>query len=535
MGRKKPIRLETTITLLVCSVVALSLLVTHFLISEKIENNTRNNQAEKATSIARMVAHTPLVIEALNGQRNEKEIQAFANEIRHVTGMQFVVVMDMKGIRKSHPDPSKVGHHFQGGDEEAVLQGREHISVAEGTLGVSLRAFTPIYDGGKQVGAVAVGISLDKVQQAIAQTRSIIFIGIGFGVLAGVAGAVLLARKVKAIMFGLEPSAIAKLLEERSAMLKSTREGMIAVDQQACITMVNDEAIRLFSQAGMGDNPVGKDIEEYLPNSRLKHVLQTGTAELDQEQDLYGITLLVNRVPIRVEEKIVGAIATFRDKTEMSILAEELTGVRLYADALRAQAHEFMNKLQVILGMVQLECYDELPLYIKGITNQQQTEVGFMTRQIKDPVLAGFLLAKMSYARESGAELILSRESFVPVPEDVDVIHELVTVLGNLIDNALEAVHGCACKRIDVDLHYYEDESILTLEIQDSGHGMNAEMANRIFEKGYSTKGDNRGMGLFLVQRSMEHLSGTLEVFSEEGKGTRFVVQIPYGSKGENR
>jgi len=164
--------LQTIMTLLVCGVVALSLAVTDILISQKVADNTQQNLADKATTIARIVAHSPLVIEALNGQRAETEVQAFANDIRQITAVEFVVVMDMQGIRKSHPDVNKVGQPFVGGDEGDALKGLEYVSSAKGTLGMSLRAFTPIVTStGKQVGAVAVGILLNNVNQAVAQSR----------------------------------------------------------------------------------------------------------------------------------------------------------------------------------------------------------------------------------------------------------------------------------------------------------------------------------------------------------------------------
>lgn len=533
MRTSKPFfSLQTIITLLVCGVVALSLAVTDILISQKVAENTQQNLADKATTIARIVAHSPLVIEALNGQRAETEIQPFANDIRQTTAVEFVVVMDMQGIRKSHPDINKIGHPFVGGDEGAALKGQEYVSSAQGTLGMSLRAFTPIVSStGEQVGAVAVGILLNNVNQAVIQSRLIIYIGVGFGLLVGVIGALFLARKIKNIMFGLEPREIAKMLEERSAMLQSVREGILAIDADSRITLANAAALRLFNQAGILGDPLGKKVADCVPNTLMNNVLKTGCAELDQEFDLFGITIVTNVIPLCVNGKSVGAIATFRDKTEIKQMAEELTGVLLYAEALRAQAHEFMNKLQVILGMVHMKYYDQLSTYIRKIAHQHQSEVGFIARHIKDPVLAGFILGKMSYAREVGADLVLFEECFFPAPADPEVIHEIVTVFGNLVDNALDAVVDCPLKRIDVNFSYEDD--VLSLEVRDTGPGINNELKSQIFTKGYSTKGPNRGLGLYLVKRSLNRLNGRIEIVSEEDQGTLFKVSLPYESKDE--
>ena len=438
----------------------------------------------------------------------------------------------MHGIRKSHPDSSKIGKHFKGGDEGPVLQGKEHVSISKGTLGHSLRSFTPILNkNGEQIGAVAVGITLDKVEKAVNKSRQGIQIGTGIGILIGVLGAVILAKYIKKILLGWEPIEISRLVEERSAMLHSIREGVIAVDQESKITLVNKAGLRIFHQAGLGENPIGEFADTYMSTSRLSHVIKTGEAELDEGQDLNGISIVVNRVPIVVNQRIVGAIATFRDKTEMQQLAEQLTGVKLYAEALRAQSHEYMNKLHVILGMVHMKYYDQLADYINATVNDRRNEIGFVTRVMQHPVLAGFLIGKLSYAREAGVELNLYSEHPLPQPKDPEIIHELVTIVGNLIDNAIEAVADSSIKKVNVVFEYADD--ILTIEVKDTGVGMTDEDINHIFKKGYSTKGQNRGYGLYLISQAIKNIEGDMDISSIPGKGTVFVVYIPYNPKGE--
>lgn len=523
--------LQTKITLLVCGVVGLALLVVSLLITSSVAEVVTAGIGENAADIARMMARSEVVVDGLTGQRDETDIQAFADEIRKATGVEYIVVMDMHGMRKSHPNTAIIGRRFVGGDEGPVLlDSREYTSTARGTLGLSLRAFAPVFaPGGRQVGAVSVGVLLDNVQRMIAQSQVIIYFATGIGLLVGVTGALALARNVKKIMFGLEPFAIAELLEERSAMLQSVREGVLAIDKNARITMVNDEAIRIFHLAGIETELIGRQVDEHIANSRLKEVLETGRVELDQDQDISGIAVLTNRMPIKVGGQIVGAIATFRDKSEFQHLAEQLTGIRNYADTLRAQAHEFMNKLHVILGMVRMECYEEINGYISGIAKQYQTEVGFVDHRIKEPVLAGFLLGKLSRARENGVELVLADESYLPGPADPDVIHELITILGNLIDNAMEAVEQSAEKRISISLDYLE--GMLSLQVSDTGKGIPAAAIEKVFVKGYSTKANNRGLGLFLVQRSVNKLRGTITLSSQPGKGTLFRVDLPYHAR----
>ncbi len=528
--RKPKWRLQTTIALLVCVVVLMALFATDILISARITKETENNLTEKATDIARMTAKNPIVIEGLKNHKKEDKIQGAAEEIRRITKVEFVVVMDMNGIRKSHPNRKRIGEHFVGGDEAAVLQGKEHISIAKGTLGVSLRSFTPVFDDHhKQIGAVAVGILIKRVNKAVAQSRQIIYISAIFGILVGILGALFLARKIKQILFGLEPIEIAKLLEERSAMLQSAKEGILALDSSGRIRLVNNEAIRLFQAAGFRKNPAGEMLENFIPGTKLTHALETGEYQVNQEQVLNGITILVNQAPVIVKGKIAGAILTFRDKTEIKQLAEQLTGAKLYAEALRAQSHEFMNKLHVISGLVQMEHYQAIPAYIEKLIDFQQTELKFVMDRFKDPVLAGFLLGKLSYARESGAEFTINGEGIVPETEEQDLIHEVITILGNLIDNGVDAVKNSARKWITLRFDYFED--VLVLEIHDTGKGMDENLRKKIFHKGFSTKGDNRGFGLFLVKQSIDKIKGDIEVHTNEDEGTAFIVTIPYKAK----
>jgi two-component system, CitB family, sensor histidine kinase MalK len=528
MSRKRrKLSLQTTITILVCSVVALALFVTDLLISQEVGRTTLKHQEDKALNIARIAAHSPVVIEGLNGQREEKDIQDYTNDLTKITKVEFIVVMDMHGIRKSHPNPQQIGLHFVGGDEGPVLHGHEHISSAKGTLGYSLRAFTPVFlKNGKQIGAVAVGLSLDKVKQDVSGGKKVIYLAVIFGILIGVIGAIFLARKIKNSMFGLEPFEIGKLLEERSAMLQSTKEGILAVDYDGRITLANNEGLKLFQEAGIKENPVGRLVDDVIPQLNLKDVLETGNTRTNEEIDLSGITLFSNLLPIIVNQEVVGAIATFRNKTEIHQLAEELTGVKLYAEALRAQSHEFMNKLHVVLGLVHLEQYEKLSDYIYQISDHLENNVGYIVGKIKDPALAGFVLGKMSYARELGAEISFTAEGILPERSNPELTHELITILGNLIDNALEAMSNQEHKKVNVHFEILDDE--LLIEVADNGPGIREEHRVDIFTKGFSTKGTNRGIGLFLVKRSLEKIHGDVEIYSEENKGTRFIISIPY-------
>jgi two-component system, CitB family, sensor histidine kinase MalK len=523
--------LKNNFLLLTFIVIAVSLIVTDFLISNKIAEITYHNLQTKVTDIANITASAPIVIESLAGRGNQKSLENFAEKISTGSGVRFVTIMDMDKTRKSHPDLKQIGTHYENHDADEAFEGIAKTSIDNGSLGRSLRAFAPVYtDKGEQVGVVLVGVMLDEVTSAVARARSNVVFGSICGLLIGIIGAVFLANHIKKFTFGMEPLAVAKLLEERNAILLSIREGAFAIDKDERITMINKEALHLFRGAEISSGFLGEKVEDVVPNSRMQNVLKTGVAELDQEQALNGRTILTNRIPIYVNNKIVGVVATFRDKSEMKELAERLVNIKIYDEALRAQTHEFMNKLHVIAGMIYLENYNQVKDYISQVAHKYQAEVGSVVRAIKDPVVAGFLLGKLSLAREAGVKMQLTEDCFVPDMFNSDTVHDIITIIGNLINNALEALEKSPVK--EIYLRILQSEELLTIEIADTGKGINQEKYNAIYEKGYSTKGENRGIGLYITKRSLDRLNGTIKVSSEEGKGTTFYVSLPCKSEG---
>lgn len=528
MKKNKPLlSLGATIALFGWIVVVISLGVADIIISENLIAEATRAAKEKSLKISRIVAANPLIVEALSDSDNDDAIQLFTQKILEVSEVDFITVLNRQRIRESHPKTEKIGTYYLESDAEAAFEGKETITVNNGSLGVSIRAFSPVFTlQGEVAGVVLVGVLVSNVHETIAPNRIGLYAGMGIGMLIGLIGSLLLARKIKKILFGLEPFAIAHLFEERNAMLQSVREGVLAVDKDSRVTIVNDEARCLFERAAIHDDPIGKKVDEHVPNTRLQKVLESGQAEFDQEQNLNGISILANRVPIIVDGEIVGAVATFRDKTEVRKMAEKLTGVSLYADALRAQTHEFMNKLHVIQGMIRLNCFDRLNNYVNQIAGSYHIEVGAVIRKIKDPVLAGFLLGKLSLAREAGISMTISETSLIPESTQTEIVHELITILGNLIDNSLEAVQDCLRKQISLDF-YWEDE-YLTIEVQDSGPGIAEAERQKIFMPGYSSKGPQRGLGLYLIEQSIKRLGGNISL-EASSSGSLFRVVIPYG------
>ena len=527
MGWKRPIiQLRTRITLLVCLILLLVLVVTGFTVSWRTEQQTRESMTEKVVMLSRIAAESEAVVEGLEGHRPQAAIQVFAERLCERTQVDYVVVLNMSRIRLSHPNPARIGAQFVGGDDADVYRGLSYTSMARGTLGLSMRAFTPVFDpkDGRQIGAVAVGILVTGLDQTVVSVRKRIALGVLIGFAGGIFGAMYVAGRIKKILMGMEPAEIATMLQQRNALLHSVREGVVAIDRNMAITVVNEEASRLFELAGIRGNLVGRNLGEVLPGSGMKGVLENGQPDPDRESEVNGLRILTSCTPVLVDGEITGVVATFRDKTEVSQLAEQLTGVRLYADALRAQTHEFMNKLHVILGLIRLEEYESLKHYIISITGKLDNEVGFVIQRIKDPVVAGFLLARFASAREQNITMRLDEESSVPRCRSDATAHDIVTIVGNLLENAVEAIGQSPEREILVSLRHEEDQ--LCLAIEDTGPGLSPEILEHLFERGLSTKGESRGYGLWQAARTVAARGGRLLGANREPRGATFTASI---------
>lgn len=528
------LKLQTKIVLLACIVFMLVITVENLNIINIVNSNYYDDAVNRAQNVAQVVSTSPIVIESLlfPSKENLAAIQEHTQMLSKIAQVEFIVVIDMNGIRLSHPDPTKIGLHVEGPDTGDVLLGRTYISTAQGTLGASLRAFQPVYANGNQVGGVIVGIMSEAIDLSSAKRNRPIFISLLIVLLIGMGLAVMLANSVKKVLHGLEPAQIAKLLEERNAILRTVREGIIAINRDGYVTLINNEARRLLKipEGNWNDySSSGKHkIYDYIPNTRLDEVVKTGVSEYDSEQKINEAVILTNRTPLIVNNQIIGAIATFRDMTEMRHLAEKLTGVSRYVDALRSQSHDFSNKLHVIHGLAYNNKRDELLGYLNEVMQAREKEEQELYERVKDPIIAGFLGSKFRRAKELGAHLNLNIVGELEIIPDGQITHSLVTIIGNLIDNALDAVENVQEKKIDIYLKV--DEKNFILEVNDSGVGIEKDKIALMFQKKYSTKGENRGYGLFLVWTLVHELKGELEVISEPDMGLSINVSIPVNS-----
>jgi sensor histidine kinase regulating citrate/malate metabolism len=522
--RFERVGLGPRIFLLVAAIFLVSVAVETFFIRNDIQETLVEESGKKLLSIARMMAADPRIATAFTLPEPALAIQPVAEEIRRITQTSFVVVFNMDTIRYSHPFPDRLGKPFVGGDEKRALAGETYVSQAKGTLGISQRAFAPIFDSGRrQLGVVSVGLLLTEVRQRQQQAVFTLYVMAFVGILMGLAGAVILSRNIKKAIFGLEPYQIGALLEERNVIFSSIKEGVIAIDRKERIIFINESARLLLS---LPDLVEGSRVADIIPQTRLPDVVRTGEAVYDEEWISNGTILLVNRIPLRTRGEVIGAVATFRDMSEIRKLAEELIQVRQYTDALRREHHEHLNRLHVIAGLLQLKRYREAVRYIVSTVSRKQAMADFLRRRVRTPAVSGLLLSKLEQAQKAGIGMVIAPDSDLPVLAPY-AAGAIITLLGNLIENAIESLMAAATPdgRIEVSLRAEGDR--VDLQVRDNGRGFPPDLRERIFEKGFTTKKTpkNMGIGLYLVQSTVGQFRGTCEVTLEGG--VTFRVTLP--------
>ncbi|OTQ71789.1 two-component system sensor histidine kinase DcuS [Gilliamella apis] len=521
--------LKVKLISLICLVFILSVIAQNIYIIHVVNNEYLINSRQRVENIASIISTSQTIIDKIQNPtlQNITAIQATTEQTRALTQIDFIVIFNMQGVRYSHPDKNKIGQTIVGGDEQRALNGESYTSIAKGTLGDSVRAFKPIMnEKHQQIGAVLVGQTLQKINHLASRTSQPIWLSLFASLTIAIILAYLLSHNIKKILYGLEPIQMAQLFAERNAIIRTVKEGIVVINRNGLITQINDEAIRILRIDDDKENIIGLPIKNFIPNTRLHEVMMSGNAEYDCEQNINGVVILTNRTPLFVNDALVGAIASFRDMTEVRKLAENLTGVNRYADALRSQSHEFNNKLHVIYGLAFNDNKQELMDYLEQIIGNQQAESKLVSQYIKDPIIAGFLNSKFSRARELNVTLEFNIDGVLAPITDTSVIHSLVTILGNLIDNGLDAVQFLDDKQIKVSLVI--DNSNFEIEINDNGEGISEKDIQYIFQKGYSTKGDNRGFGLYLVLASIDELDGHIQLCDlNNKKGTCFKVLLP--------
>jgi PAS domain S-box-containing protein len=481
---------------------------------------------QRAVDLAVALADSPTVREAVRSADPPAVLQPYAEQVRRDSGTDFVVVMSPAGIRYSHPDPANIGKRFLGSIEQARA-GRTHTEQYSGTLGPSVRAVVPVFaDPGSRdvVALVSVGIRTEQLQDDVVAALPRILGAAATAALVGILGAWLIHRRLRRQTHGLGEGEITRMYEYYDAVLRAVREGLLLVDPDGRVGLVNREAERLLDVEAA--RVTGRDVSQLGLEPTLADALRSSQPLADEVVVLDDRVLIVNAAPARWDGREVGTVVTVRDRTELQSVTAELDTVRSLADSLRSQSHETANRLHTMVSLVEMGRTEEA---VEFATHEMRLAQGLtdqMVASVDEPVVSALLLGKSAQAHERGVRLDVDPASMVtglPVGP-----HDAVTLLGNLLDNAIDAAQGSADATVAVHLH--AGDTHLDVVVEDSGPGIPADVRERVFERGWSTKTSEqlhgRGLGLALVGQVVRRHDGTVRVGSGALGGALVEVEI---------
>lgn len=536
--------------LLQAALVAVALAVAFGVFAISSGRQASEEYGERALAVARTVASDPEVrslVEQFSavdtagtdaapaGVLAGGALQRAAEGARTRTDALFVVITDDRGLRLAHPDPTVLGQRVST-DPSGALAGNEVVEQERGTLGDSVRAKVPVLALGSTdvvVGEVSVGISTTAVRTELVKDLVNGGLVTGAVLLLGLAGSTLLARRWKRLTLGLEPEELAELVREQEAVLHGIGEGVVAIDPNGVVTVVNDEARALLSI----DGKPGMRIEDIGLTPRLLEVIESPTSEPVLAAVNEVVVVAAARKVLR-DNRNLGTVLTVRDRTDVETLTRQLDAVQSMSAVLRAQRHEFANRMHLVSGLLHEGHPDRASQYIDeilGVGPRSETVEGIDA--LSDAYLRSFLTAKAAHARESGVRMVLGENTWVG--GEVAVPVDVTTVLGNLVDNAIDAARLGVRRPAEVEVELVQDGSTLHIVVVDSGDGVDLEV-DQVFVEGVSTKSTadspgGRGVGLALSRQiartrggdvTLADVGGQITDENERG-GAVFIASIP--------
>lgn len=449
-------------------------------------------------------------------------LPAMAESVRSVSGLSVVAIADADGTIVTSSHPAEVGTSILH-EGTTVMQGRAWRGVVDHDGTKALQAQVPVLDdGGDMIGVVAAGQTYPSTAEIVRDIAPNALFTLLVCVILGATGSVLLARRVKRQTRGLEPREIAELFDHREALLHGVKEGIIAIGPDGRVSLANDVAKELLH---LPDDCLGRTLPELAVEPQVTHALMTAQPDPDRQFLIGEKVLVFNRMSVTSDGLDLGSVTTFRDRTELTLLEQELGDTKATSDMLRAQTHEFANQLHTISGLIQLGHHDDVVGFIDGVSFSRSRIFGDVSSQVSDPTISALLIAKASVAAERGIALNLSANSHLP-PCDDPLARDLTTVLGNLVDNAIDAVAGTPTPSITATVR--DDRGTITVIVDDNGPGIDDAVIEEIFTQGFSTKDSavsgGRGFGLALTRLVCNRRFGDVHAVNEDG--ARFIATL---------
>lgn len=482
------------------------------------EETARRQAAATATA----VAGSPSVVAAARSDDPTAALQSYADALTGGRGVTFVVVMAPDGTRWTHPEPDRIGGTYLG-HIDAAQRGGTLTETYEGTLGRSVRTVTPVWHRDRVVALVSAGITVDRISEQLRRQVTALLGFAGAALALGAVGTYVVNARLRRHTHGMNATELSRMHDYHQAALHAVREGLLMLDGRRRIALVNDGARDLL---GLPGDAVGTPVADLgLPPS-LTGALLAAEPRRDEPHLTADRVLVVSTRPV-VGGRRRGTVVTLRDRTELQALAGELDSERGFTRALRAQAHEAANRLHTVVSLIELGRVEEAVGFATAELELAQALTDRVVDAVGEPVLAALLLGKSAQASERGVELVLADDSRIDdgvLPPGL-AARDLVTVLGNLIDNAVDAAQGSAGSRVTVTLAAADGE--LLLRVADTGPGVPPAEAEAVFTRGWSTRGPGRGLGLPLVRRAAHRAGGRVELGTGPEGGAEFTVRLP--------
>ena len=476
---------------------------------------------------------------ALDGHSDAQQLQEYTlRTVEGIEGVDLFAVYDAQGRPVYYADivSGQAGSaELPALDAELCRRlaqsGEVLLDDAETPLGADHCAVTAVRGtDGAVTGYVLAGLYLQSIRTMALRTLAV-FVGIGLAALGvGTLLSLQLARRIKSGLLGYEPDAFRDLFLRRMELLDALDEGLLAIDRDAHILYINRAAAEMLSFDK--DAVLGRPLAEVYPQSTIPQVLRTQKAEYNVSlESLRHVRILSDRMPVWRDGRIVGAVAIFRNRTEVARLARELTGVQHIVEAMRAYTHEFMNKLHVILGLLQLGEAKRAEEYVLQLTQTRALSTRQISACIAEPSVAALLIGKSCRAAELGVRLTLDPASHLGADPRCLPAPAMITVLGNLIENAFDAFAQTPGRTLhEVSVSVREGEQGLILSVDDNACGMSDEVRRHLFERGATSKGKGHGTGLYLVKQIVDAYHGDIRVESTRGVGSSFVITFRPGA-----